>query len=80
MAIVRFWGLRSELGQGHCPQCGQSLREKERLKNHMQTVHENFCDVCFHRTRFPRKLNLFMHLYNENYIEHGHSEVLGIKE
>ena len=48
MVTVRFWGLKSELGQGHCPQYGQSLREKERLKNHMQTVHENFGDVCFH--------------------------------
>ena len=37
MATVMFWGLKSELGQGNCPQCGQSLREKERWKNHMQT-------------------------------------------
>ena len=34
-----FWGLKSELGQVNCPQCGQSLKEKERWKNHMQTVH-----------------------------------------
>ena len=72
--------LKSELGQGHCPQCGQSLREKERLKKHMQTVHENFCDVCFHRTRFPWTYNLFLHLYNQIFVEHGNSEVLGVKE
>ena len=72
--------LKSELGQSHCPQCGQSLREKERLKNHMQTVHENSCEVCFHRTRFHWKLNLFMHLYNQNFVEHGNSKVLGVKE
>ena len=78
MAKVRFWGLRSELGQGHCPQCGQSLRKKEMWKNHMQTVHLNFCDVCFHRTRFPWELNPLMHIYNQNFIEHGQNKVMWV--
>ena len=34
----------------------------------------------YHRTWFHWKLNLFMHLYNQNFVEHGHSKVLGVEE